>query len=371
MTRSDRQRRPARPVHLGARLATSTVLLAASLGSPVQAQSTGDPAAARALFAEGRQLAGQHKYDLACPKFEESLRLEYGVGTLFNLADCFEHIGRTASAWARFLDATAGARAAGQAERERLAHERAAQLEPKLSRLTIDVKAQDAGLEVKRDGQPVGRAAFGTAVPVDPGPHAIEAAAPGKKAWTTRVQVAPNAANVAVTVPPLQDNPTAPKPLPAAPPPAGTPSIAGFGSSGATAGSTPPPTDTSEKPTGGDSGGTQKAIGLVVVGAGVVGVAVGTAFFLSYKSKNDSAIGICAGDAASSCDPGDKSHHDSLVEDAKRARTAGFISAGIGGAALATGAILFFTAPSASNAGFTAAPLVAEGVVGAVLRRNW
>ena len=77
-----------------------------------------DETPARALFKQGRALANEGKYAEACPKFEESLRLEVGVGTQFNLADCWEHVGKTASAQKLFLGAAASAKAAGQVERE-------------------------------------------------------------------------------------------------------------------------------------------------------------------------------------------------------------------------------------------------------------
>ena len=51
------------------------------------------------LFAEGGKLVADGDHTAACPKFEESFHLDPGIGTGFNLADCWEHIGRTASAF--------------------------------------------------------------------------------------------------------------------------------------------------------------------------------------------------------------------------------------------------------------------------------
>src|ERR1700753_2771982 len=97
------------------RSALSTVgtaaVLVATLFHEGHALAQSDPGTARALFAEGRKLMAAKKYDEACPKLEESQRLDPGIGTMYNLADCWEHVGRTASAWAMFLDAAAGARA--------------------------------------------------------------------------------------------------------------------------------------------------------------------------------------------------------------------------------------------------------------------
>ena len=79
----------------------------------------------------------QGKHADACPKLEESQRLDPGIGTQFNLAVCYEQVGRTASAWSTFLDVAGAARAAGQTEREKVARQRATALEPRLIRLTI------------------------------------------------------------------------------------------------------------------------------------------------------------------------------------------------------------------------------------------
>src|SRR5215471_17101917 len=141
------------------------VLIAALWPRPSGAADTVDEAAARALFAEGRKLVAGGEYEAACPKFEESFRLDPGIGTGFNLADCWEHVGRTASAWARFLGVAAAAKALGQTERERVARERAAALEPQLSRLTVSVAAQDDGLAVQRDDVALGPASWGLALP--------------------------------------------------------------------------------------------------------------------------------------------------------------------------------------------------------------
>src|SRR5688500_5437698 len=89
------------------------------------------------LFAEGRRLMARGDYDQACPKFAEAERLRHGVGTLLNLADCYERLGKTASASRVFLEAAAAAHAASDARVE-IARDRARALEGRLLRLTID-----------------------------------------------------------------------------------------------------------------------------------------------------------------------------------------------------------------------------------------
>src|SRR6188768_4131513 len=95
--------------------------------SPAHAQST-DSAAAQGLFDEAKALMATGKASEACPKLEESQRLDPGTGTLLNLALCYEKIGRIASAWSRNLDAAAAAKASGNTARENAARKRAAAL---------------------------------------------------------------------------------------------------------------------------------------------------------------------------------------------------------------------------------------------------
>src|SRR5258706_5833522 len=112
-----------------------------------------DEVTAQVLFDEAKSLIAANRWTEACPKLKESQRLAPGIGTKFNLADCYEHTGRFASAWAAFVDVAGQTRAKGQRDREKVARERAAALEPRLSRLAIvvPVGARIAGLVVKRD----------------------------------------------------------------------------------------------------------------------------------------------------------------------------------------------------------------------------
>ena len=57
-----------------------------------------DVTRADALFREGRALMKKGDYATACPKLEESYRLDPAAGTGINLGDCFEKQGKVASA---------------------------------------------------------------------------------------------------------------------------------------------------------------------------------------------------------------------------------------------------------------------------------
>src|SRR5262249_18453947 len=139
----------------------------------------------------------------ACPKFEAALRLAQTLGTRLNLADCYRRVGRTASAWVEFRGAANLAELAHD-EREGFARERVAELEKTVARLPARLApgAAVGGLEIRRDGSAVARALLDAGVPVDPGAHVVQASAPGRTDWSSKVTVG-EGASVTVDVPVL------------------------------------------------------------------------------------------------------------------------------------------------------------------------
>src|SRR5262245_51965919 len=61
--------------------------------------------AAEALFQQGRELLELGNYAAACQRFEASQRLDAGLGTLLFLGECYDKLGKSASAWKAFADA--------------------------------------------------------------------------------------------------------------------------------------------------------------------------------------------------------------------------------------------------------------------------
>ena len=90
--------------------ASSRALLAAIavmlLASPALSDvSAADRSAAQGLFDQGRDLMTKGDFAHACPMLEESQRIDPGQGTQFNLAKCYEGLGRTTTAQEQtFLD---------------------------------------------------------------------------------------------------------------------------------------------------------------------------------------------------------------------------------------------------------------------------
>jgi hypothetical protein len=293
----------------------------------------GDAAAAQAMFYEARQLMKANKFGLACPKLEESLRLDYGIGTEFNLADCHEKVGKIASAWSGFLSVASAAHTAHQTDREKVARDRAKALEPRLPKLTIEVPpGAPAGLEVKRDGVVVGQAGWNTAVPVDPGAHDITATAPGKIAWHGNLSIAEQK-TAKITVPRLEDQPVAAAPV--------------AGATTATKTVAPPPGEATStttitsfpEPIVENRGQTQRTIGWIVGGVGVASLGVGAGFGINSLAQRARANDHC--NSNNICDAQGVKARDSAI-------TSGDVStittiAGAG--ALLGGIVLVLTAP--------------------------
>ena len=305
---------------------TGLVISALALAGPLlpSARADDDKAAAEALFDEARRLMKEERFDEACPKLEASQRLDPGVGTMLNLADCYEKSGKTASAWAQFRETISAARKAGSREREEVARTRANELEPKLSYLTI-VTWQGQQVHVQRDGTTIDAAVLGTRIPVDPGGHVITASAEGKRTWSTSVDVAAEPGNTKVTVPILPDEDSA-----AGPPVDGV------------------ELDRASPSSDDNDGSTQRILAGVAGGVGVVGVVVGSVFGLKASSDWNEAKSDC--NPYPKCGPAGKK----LGDDAQSSATLSTIAFVVGGAGIAGGLILWFTAPDGDSATETA-----------------
>jgi hypothetical protein len=328
-----------------------TALLAGTVALEARAE---DPSpSAKDLFKAGRELASKGDYKAACPKFEQSLALEVGLGTQFNLADCWEHLGRVASAQKLFLGAAASAKAVGQTDREQVLRDRAAALEPRISKLVIEVDATDPKLTVKLDDLPLEPEQYGRASAVDPGSYVVTAKAPGKKTWKQQVDVKAGQKVVTVSVPELEAEDPKPIALPT--------KVAPVKKEPASKPDAPPPSSLA-----GDREANYPALGLGVLG--VTSLALGTYWGIKYKSGNDEAKLICPTNAG--CTQDEVSRHSDLVDQATFNRNMSFVGFGAGIAAV-TGSIILFALDkpkrTSSVGAVHATPAVGAGYYGGAL----
>jgi hypothetical protein len=274
-----------------------------------------DAALAEALFKEARELMRKKDYAAACPKFAESYRLDPAVGSELNLASCHELEGKIATAWGEYTDAASRALRANDKTREKFAREHADALEPRLPKLVLIMQDPPEGLTLSRDGATLSSASLGTPLPVDPGEHKIEAAAPGYKGWSQVIE-AREGQPIRLEVPALEREPAPSKGAGAArPDPAG--------------------------PAGGDAaggGGRGRRIAGIVMGAvGIASLAAGGVFVGLTAAKK--------GSADETCDPKDQCDDTGYgqIEDARVFANVANITLGAGGALVIAGGILILT----------------------------
>jgi hypothetical protein len=319
-----------------ARTQSLVALSILTLANVCHADPQSDKAAAQAAFDLGRKLVLAGNFADACPKFEESEKLDPGLGTMLFLADCYEKTGKTASAWGQFREAEAIALKQSDA-REKVAHDRASALEPKLSKIVVQVDAAKKidGLHVTRDAVEIGQGLWNVPFPIDPGPHDIGASAPGRKSWSEHVQITTNGSTFTIVVPTLLDDPDAAA--------AANPLILPGKTNG---GDQPLPP---EKPQ--SDGSTQRILGVAAAGVGVVSAVFGIFFGLHASARLDesNADGRCG-----------TNNHCTLIgmgdrSDASNAALLSDVTFIAGGALIAGGAALFFAAPHGKKSSAPAA----------------
>jgi len=275
----------------------------------------------------------------ACPKLEDSNRLDPAVAAKYQLGRCYEAIGKTASAWALYTAVADAAKRINNADAEAIARARAEALEGKLARLSIEVAAETkavAGLAIKRDATEIGVGTIGLAIPLDPGPHEIVVSASGYKAWRTTVDLEPGPRTEKVLVPALEREPAK--------------------------------TQAASKPVAPDQPGLAPAeprttpwrtVGWIGFGVGgATAIAGGVLLAVAKSSYNavSSRCGATIGQPSNVCEPGAVDERNSAYS---QANVAGWVI--VGGAVVAAGGVaLVLTAP---RKGGPETPRVALGMV--------
>lgn len=180
---------------------------------------------AEVLYDKGRDLIAAGNIAGACDAFVRSYRLDRAITTIIALATCREKLGQLANARALFLMAEQRTLSESDdvtIQLHTIARDRAAKLEPRVPKLTIQVPDQSKidGLEILRatlsrpggnDGfEPLHNAVnipaamWNRAIPIDGGTYTITARAPGAKDWSMTVTLAAEADAKTVDIPDLR-----------------------------------------------------------------------------------------------------------------------------------------------------------------------
>ncbi len=263
---------------------------------------------AEALFQAGKSLMADGRYDEACPKLIESQRLEPGGGTLLLLGICHEGQHKYATAQAELRAAESMARRDRRSDREKLAARRLAELEGKVS--TVTIHTAEGGASLVLDGTSLSSDAVGVPLPVDPGAHRLDVSAAGKTTRSVTFEIGQTAERREVSVPALDAPPVAPKQGVAPEPPS-------------------------------SAGRTRAWVGWGATGAGAVGMVVGSVFGVRALALN--------GQAKDLCDPARCSNPEAIDKNdgARTSATIATVAIGLGAAFVVTGIVLVLTAPRA------------------------
>jgi hypothetical protein len=254
------------------------VVVALLQASSAFAQAADDRATlGQELFDQGRALMEEKDYPRACKKFEESARLDRAVGTVLNLALCYELQGKTATAWAQFREALSLARREGRLDRRQFAEEHIQALAQRMSRVRISVPPESRvpGLVVHRNGIALTESAWDEALGVDPGPLEVKAWAPGRKPYETTIEMGSERDLKTVVIPLL--TPDTPPPRPAA-----VPSPRAFA----------PPRN---------EGTTQRWVAYGVGALGLAAIGAGSFFGIRAINRQNEAQDLCP--SSERCDP--------------------------------------------------------------------
>lgn len=283
--------------------------------------ASADGSEADTAFKKGRELLKDGKYAEACEQFERSQQLDPALGTLFNIAQCDEHIGKLASAIAAYREVVSRDT---KAERRAAANDLAQKLEPRVPKLVVKVPPTARNAAVLVDGKHAFQA--NTPIEVDNGSHTVEVRADGMKAFTTSATIADEGKTVTVTATLVPGtDPT---------PPAGTGS--------AVEPKQHEPVDTGEE----HSPRKKYAIGALAAGGAMV--ITGAVYGALASSKWKDAKAVCGGQTCATQTLADQASQ--IGDDARSKANISTVLFAVGGVAATVGVVLWLTAPSESPA---------------------
>ena len=267
------------------RTALGLAVLAASLaaGGGARAQTKQELDEARKPFQEGMALSAANNCAAALTKYRAVANVKKTAQVSFNIAECEERLGKLVSALGNYR--LAASQAQGDAKSKDVATrvaDRIDALEARIPKLTIKRGKGAETASIELDGSELGTSQLSAATPVDPGSHTVSAKIGDKEyAHETVVLAEKETKTFEVKL----DLPATKLEKPEVVDPRSDPDAA-----------PPPPPAKSKVP------------GVVVLGVGVVGVALGATFMALRGGTLSDLDAQCGGDT--SCPPSAKSTAD-------------------------------------------------------------
>ena len=277
----------------------------------------GDKEKADSWFKQGKKLMGEKKYSEACEAFEQSMKLDPGIGTELNIARCYEEWGKLGRALKSYQAAEKMAKDAHDSRADKI-EGLVTELDPQVPRLTIHVPKDAVTTGITIDGAAVD--SVSEPIVLDPGPHTV--VYPTAAGTKTKIVPVERGGSSEVTL----DLPTKVTHVDNPPPPP-----------------PPPPKHVAAAP---DPGHAYRLAAYGIGGAGVVAIGVSSYLTLSARSKYNDALEAHCGGMTNGCDDvGLKDTHD-----ARHQANIATIVFSVGLAAVGGGVALYLLAPKGAPA---------------------
>src|SRR5512145_109373 len=176
----------ARAVCLSLALASGASMLGAV--SPAGAAEKDELSSARAKFQQALELEQAGNYAHAVQMFREVGQVRMTPQVRYHIASCEEKLGKLVAALGGYELALAEAESLGP-DFQKEVEERASSLRSRIPKLVIERGQGAKAATVELDGVSLGSSSIGVEVPIDPGPHTIQAKAPGYQPYSATVDV--------------------------------------------------------------------------------------------------------------------------------------------------------------------------------------
>ncbi len=269
---------------------------------------------ARAKFQQATEQEQAGNYAGALAAFREVGQVKMTPQVRYHIAFCEAKLGKLVTALGGYELALQNAQEVGPGF-EKEVRTAAEELRARIPKLTITRGKGASAARIEIDGVTLGQSSVGTPMPVDPGPHLVEATVGGSKGFSETVEVAEGDTKSIEIV--IESSDVAPSSGPA---PSGGPTT---------------------EDTGAKRESSSLALPLVVGGIGVASLAASGVFFLMKNDKVSQLDDAC-GPNRDQC-PADS---QSTYDDAKRFNTFSQVALGVGVVGVGVAATLLLTRKS-------------------------